>query len=51
MTTEILILQAFLIFYLFNTLKPEQNGRHFTENIFKCISLNENICILIQILV
>ena len=25
-----------------NTLRPRQNGRHFAENIFKCIYLNEN---------
>ena len=31
-----------------NTLKPEQNGHHFTDNIFKHIILNENICILIR---
>ena len=32
-----------------NTLRLRQNGRHFTDNIFKCISLNENIWILIYI--
>ena len=26
-----------------NTLRPRQNGRHFTNHIFKCISLNEKI--------
>ena len=26
----------------FNTLKPRQNGRHFADDIFKCIFLNEN---------
>ena len=26
----------------FNTLRPRQNGRHFPDDIFKCISLNEN---------
>ena len=25
-----------------NTLRPRQNGCHFAEGIFKCISLNEN---------
>ena len=25
-----------------NTLRPRQNGRHFTDDIFKCIFLNEN---------
>ena len=32
-----------------NTLRPRQNGHHFMDNIFKCIFLNENILILIQI--
>ena len=27
---------------LFNTLRPKQNGRHFADDIFKCICLNEN---------
>ena len=31
------------------TLRPRQNGRHFTYNIFKCISLNENVWIVIEI--
>ena len=30
-----------------NTLRPRQNGRHFTDNIFKCILLNENVWISI----
>ena len=25
-----------------NTLRPRQNGRHFADDIFKCIFLNEN---------
>ena len=33
----------------FNTLRPRQNGRHFTDNNFKTIFLNENCCMLIQI--
>ena len=32
-----------------NTLKPRQNGRHFPDDIFKWIFLNENIWILIKI--
>ena len=31
-----------------NTLRLRQNGRHFTDNIFKCIFLNENFRILIR---
>ena len=34
---------------LFNTLRQRQNGRHFTDNIFKCIFLNENVWISIGI--
>ena len=33
----------------FNTLKPRQNGRHFADDIFNCIFLNENVWILIKI--
>ena len=32
-----------------NTLRPRHNGRHFADAIFKCIFLNENICIPIKI--
>ena len=28
-----------------NTLRPRQNGRHFADDIFKCIFLNENVWI------
>ena len=31
-----------------NILRPEQND-HFAEGTFKCILLNENVCILLQI--
>ena len=34
---------------LFNTLRPRQNDRQFPDNIFKCIFLNGNVCILIKI--
>ena len=34
---------------LFNTLRPRQNGPHFTDDTFKRISLNENIKISIKI--
>ena len=33
-----------------NTLRARWNCRHFTDNIFKCILLNENIWILLKIL-
>ena len=32
-----------------NTLRPRQNGRHFADDIFKCIFLNENAGILLKI--
>ena len=31
-----------------STLRPEQNGHHFTDDIFKCILVIENFCILIK---
>ena len=33
----------------FNTLRLRQNGRHFIDNIFKCIFFNENVWIPIKI--
>ena len=36
-------------FHLVNTLRPKQNGRHFADDIFKCIFLNENVRISIKI--
>ena len=33
----------------FNTLRPKQNGRHFPDDIFKSIFLNENVWISIKI--
>ena len=32
-----------------STLRPRQNGRHFANDIFKCIFLNENVWISIKI--
>ena len=32
-----------------NTLRPIQNGRHFADDVFKYIFLNENVWILIKI--
>ena len=31
-----------------NTLRPRQNGPHFTDDIFKCMFVNEKFCILIK---
>ena len=38
-----------LILDLLNTLRPRQNGRHFPDDIFKWIFLNENVWISINI--
>ena len=35
--------------WLFNTLRPRQNGRHFADDIFNCVFLNENVWIPIKI--
>ena len=32
-----------------NTLRPRQDGRHLPDDIFKCISLNENVWLSIEI--
>ena len=34
---------------IFNTLRQRQNGRHFADDIFKCVFLNENIWTLLKI--
>ena len=34
---------------LLNTLRPRQKGRHFADNTFKCIFLNEDVRISIEI--
>ena len=36
-------------FHCFNTLRPRQNGRHFPDDIFKWICMNETVWILINI--
>ena len=37
------------LYYIFRSSPPEQNGRHFADDIFKCIVLEETLNILIQI--
>ena len=32
-----------------NSFLPGQNGRNFEDDIFRCIFVNENLCILIKI--
>ena len=34
---------------IFNTLRPRQNGRHFPDDRFKWIFLNENVWISIEV--
>ena len=34
---------------ILQTSSPAQNGRHFADNIYKCIFLNQKFCILIPI--
>ena len=36
-------------YWCVNTLRPWQNGRHFADDIFKCIFLTENVWISINI--
>ena len=31
--------------FMFNTLRPRQNDRHFPDDTFKCIFMNEKLCI------
>ena len=38
-----------ILLYPVNTLRPRQDGRHFPDDIFKWIFLNENVCISINI--
>ena len=35
--------------YAYNTLRPRWNGKHFTDDIFKCIFVKENVWISIEI--
>ena len=32
-----------------NSSPPEQNDRHFSDDIFKCIFINEKFCVFVQI--
>ena len=39
------VLLSFLLILTFNTLRPRQNGRHFADDTFKRIFMNENVWI------
>ena len=44
------VIEWMLVSMIFvNTLRRRQNGRHFPDDIFKCIFLNENVWISIKI--
>ena len=40
---------VFFQHWCINTLRPRQNGRHFADDIFECIFLNENVWMSIKI--
>ena len=40
---------ALSCFVAYNSSPPGQNGRHFPDDIFICIFMNEKFCILIRI--
>ena len=44
-----LLTQAYIYLNIFNTLRPRHNGRHFADDILKCIFLNENARISLKI--
>ena len=52
-SVKIEVAPSYLLLYvrpgLFNTLRPRQNGRHFPDGIVKCIFLNKNVWISINI--
>ena len=39
----------FMAYQWINSLRPRQNRRHFADDIFKCILLNENVRISIEV--
>ena len=43
------IISDVLTHLFLNTLRPRQNGRHFVDDTFKCIFLNENVWISLTI--
>ena len=43
------IMVAVLQYPFINTLRPRQDGRHFPDDIFNCIFLNENVRISLEI--
>ena len=41
--------ESYINKWTLNTVRPRQNGRHFADDSFKCISLNENVWIPLKI--
>ena len=50
LAVEVMACSFFCTKALFNTLRPRLKGRHFADNLLKCIFLYENVWILIKIL-
>ena len=48
MVDEILLNLARTLVFI-NSSPPGQNGRHFADDVFRCIFINEKFCILIKI--
>ena len=46
---QIMAYRLYSVKPIFNTLRPRQDGRNFSDDIFKCIFLNENTSISIDI--
>ena len=40
---QLIMQHCFVVLWVLNTLRPRQNGRHFADEVFKCIFLNENV--------
>ena len=49
MAFQIVSYEGFSPQRVINTLRPRQNGRHFADDIIKCICFNENVRISIKI--
>ena len=47
--TDIMVVHSLKRMNWFNTLRPTQNGRHFADDMLKCLFLNENDWISIEI--
>ena len=48
---QVFVVFCFVVgFYdIIHSSPPEQNGRHFADDIFRCIFMNEKFCIAIRI--